>query len=80
MFNVPIIMVGICISVWILSQADIKITLTHNYPQPVDKPVDNLVVLTQEDVDKAHDDAQPTTFDDVLKSVQEILGGTYGEE
>lgn len=68
-----IITIGLIICVALLSHADVRITIKHVYPQPVDKVVDN--PITQEEVDKEYDNANAISIDQILKDVQNIIGG-----
>lgn len=85
MIETSIVMVGLCIIAWILSQANIKITIKHEYDkcaEPVvvnsdGTPVD--VTKLQEQLDKDRDRQKVATFDDVIKEVQSILGGGSDE-
>lgn len=69
------VLIAIClvIGIALLSHADIRITIKHINPQPVDKVVDK--PITQEELDKAYDDAKVVSIDQLLKDVQNIIGG-----
>ncbi len=71
--DVLFIMVGIVLCAFFISKANIKITITHNYPQNNPQPVDNLP--TQGEVDKDAEQETIPTYDDVLAEVHKILGG-----
>jgi hypothetical protein len=74
MIDAFIIMVGICISVALLSHADIKIKVTHCYPTaPV--PVQDTTSTDKLQEQITEDEAKLPTMDDVLKAVHEYLGG-----
>lgn len=85
MIGTIIVMVGLCIIAWILSKANIKITIKHVYDKcteyiPVNS--DGTLIDTskmQEKLDEERDKAKPATFDDVVREVQSILGGGYDE-
>lgn len=66
--NILFIMVGVVLCAFFISKADIKITITHKYPQPV---VDK---ITQEEMDENSVQDEPT-YDDIVAEVQRILGG-----
>lgn len=74
--DVLVIAISCVLCVAFLSKANIKISITHNYPQPVDKPTDNshdaVAQLIEDTYEKEND---IPTFDDVLKLAQEMIGG-----
>ena len=75
MYATIVIAISCVVSVAFLSKANIKITITHNYPQPIVDKVDNSQPVTQQQVDEAYEKEQLPTFDDVLKIAQELIGG-----
>ena len=66
--DILFIMVGIVLCAFFISKSNIKITITHKYPQPV---VDK---ITQEEMDENSAQDEPT-YDDIVAEVQRILGG-----
>lgn len=76
MVNVLIVMVGIIIAVWILSQADITITVKHEYKTETATPQsDTDLVTEQKDLDTATEKQPQPSMDDIVKLVQDIIGG-----
>ena len=67
--DILFIMVGIVLCAFCISKADIKLTITHKYPQPV------VEEITQVEVDKDTEQEAAPTYDDVIAEVQRILGG-----
>lgn len=72
MYETIIVAVCVALSVACLSKANIKLTITHNYSQPIVDSVDN---ITQEQVDDVYTKESIPTFDEVLKLAQELIGG-----
>ena len=78
MFSVLCIVLGCVACTYLLSKADIRITITHRYPaHAAQQPTASGV--TQEQADKAYEEADTPSFDDVLTAVKEALGG-LGDE
>lgn len=77
MVDLIIVMIGVVLATYLVSRSDIKITVTHNYPQPVDKTVEN--PTTQEELDKEYNksksDTDEVTLEDIIADVQKIIGG-----
>lgn len=67
------------VCVWLLRSSNIKLTITHKYPSAEAQPIHiNSVAQKTEDVAKQQEDQN--TLDEVLKTVQEVLGGTLNDE
>lgn len=85
MIGTIIVMVGLCVIAWILSKADVKITVKHEHDkcaEPVVVASDGTPIDTsklQEKLDEDRDHQKMATFDDVIKEVQSILGGDMYE-
>lgn len=75
MYETIIIAISCAVSIAFLSKANLKITINHNYPQPIVDKVDNSHDTISEAIDKTYDDEKLPTFDDVLNVVQELIGG-----
>lgn len=75
MIETIIIVLGVVVSLLILSKADIKITIVHkaDTPKLITPSAEG---MTQEELDdKVEKQDRPPTFDDVVSAVHEILGG-----
>lgn len=81
MFNVLVIAITCIICTWILSKANIKISIRKAYkdetPPP---PVVQTQTITQDELDKLLKDTAPVTYDEVVKAVQSAIGGVLKDE
>jgi hypothetical protein len=81
MLSALIIMVGICVCSFVLSKATITITINHTHKDLSEhKPEPNTVTLTQAQLDELMRKDKVPTFDEVLRSVQESIGGIMDGE
>lgn len=70
-------MVGLCFTAYILSKADVKITIKHKYDTVEQSKLSTQEQVNQQvDVDKLYEKEDIPSFDDIVKVVQEMIGGT----
>lgn len=81
MIETGIVMVGLCILAWILSKADIKITIVKKEEGFGWQPKEVIVTKTAESKEpELKPEELPPTFDDVVKEFRAILGGDLDAE
>ena len=74
MIETAIVMVGIVVCTFVLSKANISITVNHTHkdftPQPAQR------TMSEEEIQKLMDEqSKVLTFDDAVKAVQDAIGG-----
>ena len=77
MYEILIIAISCAVSIAFLSKANIKITVNHNYPQPIVDKVDSSNADLEKTIDETYEKEKLPSFDDVLKIAQEMIGGEY---
>ena len=78
MIETIIVMVGLCAIAFILSKADVKVTVTKSYKDETPQPV--VKQMSDEELKAIMDEqAKMPTYDAVLKEIQKAIGG-IGDE
>jgi hypothetical protein len=73
-----IVMVGICVCAFLLSKADVHITISHKYPQAEFPATTEKPLPTGDYIDDLYKKADIPTMDDVMQIAQELIaGGDY---